>query len=94
MLKRDYRLLGRIEGIFFRQAERKSFKFGWQYFQADENLTHPKIAIIAGKKQFQTSVRRHRAKRRMEALLKEKVASLPKGRYVYVLRAAILEDMG
>jgi ribonuclease P protein component len=53
-------------------------------------LTGPKIAIVAGKKQFQTSVKRHRAKRKMAALLQEEVANLPAGRYVYVLKAEIL----
>jgi ribonuclease P protein component len=94
MLKRNYRLLGRIEGIFFRQAEKKSSRCWWQYFQADSGLDGPKIAIIAGKKQFQTSVKRHQAKRKMATLLEGQLASLAKGRYVYVLKTAILEDEG
>jgi ribonuclease P protein component len=56
------------------------------YDQEEATLKRAQVALIAGKKQFKTSVARHAIKRQWVAKLRPVVAQMKPGRYVYVLR--------
>ncbi|MDO5561316.1 MAG: ribonuclease P protein component [bacterium] len=89
MLARANHLRGQIKAAFFQQAKKKAGTFGVCYYQLDNSLECPKIAIITPKKYFRLSTQRHVAKRHFSVLIQKKLASFPPGKYVFILHQAI-----
>jgi len=89
MLARARRITSRIDDSFFETSYSWGMRWARIFWVAGRESV--KVAVIARKRTFPLSVRRHQAKRRATAVISQALAQdlLQPGDYVFVLRPSI-----
>ena len=90
MLYRGNRLHTRISQQFYEEASHWGFSWGMALYQLNSDLVTPQVAIWAPKKYFPKSVERHRVKRQLSTLLRERLVDFPPGLYIFSLNRKFL----